>query len=257
MKNKKEIIITNLVTSIRMVGILLLTPIYLLYGGVALGLTNMACFLTDALDGQLARRLNASTFFGSFYDGLSDKMFLATNLAILCTITPWAILPIGLELGIMGVQYNKYKKNLKVKSNLFGKAKMWVAGVSVVLSNLLIDASKLQFLGDHLISKITQFSDANIVKGALLPVVMAETLTLASYIFESVKENSLPCINAREEKLSEIAPAQNEEGKQDFLKDSDMTLQEMLFSHEFYEAHKNDGGLRLLRERAKNTTRRK
>ena len=40
----------------RMVGILLLTPIYLLYGGVALGLTNMACFLTDALDGQLARR---------------------------------------------------------------------------------------------------------------------------------------------------------------------------------------------------------
>ena len=86
MKNKKNIILVNAITSLRVLGIFFLFPIYLSYGALGLALTNIFCFLTDFIDGKMARKLDASTFFGSFFDGFSDKAFVAMNFLILATI---------------------------------------------------------------------------------------------------------------------------------------------------------------------------
>ncbi len=240
MKNKKNIIIVNSITSLRMLGIFLLIPIYFLYGGLGLALTNIICFLTDFIDGKMAKKLNASTFFGSFYDGFSDKAFVAMNFLILALITPWALVPVIFELGIAGIQYLKFKNNLNVQSNMVGKVKMWVIGLMVVISNLLLSMDSLTFLGNDLINKLASLKNNNIVKICLLPILLSEVLTLSSYIKEY-----------KDEKKEEVREVKKEEVKKEEEISNDYTLKEILFDPDIYKEYKNDSALKLIRQRKK------
>ena len=75
MKKVGAIVVVNLLTTVRIIGVICLLPIYLRYGGVAAALLSIACYFTDFIDGLIARKCHASTFFGSTYDGVADKMF--------------------------------------------------------------------------------------------------------------------------------------------------------------------------------------
>ena len=67
-------ITVNTITSIRLLGALLLPLIYFKYG-ILISTINILClFLTDAIDGFLARKFNSSTFLGSLLDVTSDKL---------------------------------------------------------------------------------------------------------------------------------------------------------------------------------------
>ena len=263
MKKKLQFALINAITSVRMAGIFLLIPIYLSYGGVALGLTNIACFLTDFADGKLARKFHLSTFFGSLYDGLADKSFLIVNMAILLSLSPYAAIPIALELGIAGLQAYKYKHNYNVQSNIIGKAKMWVAGISVVLCNLLIDADKLTFLGNSIISKLAGMGNKNIILATLTPFIVADVATFISYFKEMKDEDKLRNDqqknkietnvevkdekdekDEKEEKREEILKEREkiEKEKQEILekKEELISIKEALFSPTFYDEHKDD-----------------
>ena len=50
-------------------------PIFASCGALATGLAAMGFFLTDFIDGFLARKLHVQSFFGSLLDALSDKAF--------------------------------------------------------------------------------------------------------------------------------------------------------------------------------------
>ena len=132
-------IITNFITLLRVVGIFALIPVYKKYGGFTTFLLSSLCFLTDFIDGFLARNLNASTFFGSLFDALSDKAFLVINLLLLMSISPYAIILIIFELTIALIQSIKYNIGMNIKSNIFGKIKMWVAGLIISVWYLLTD----------------------------------------------------------------------------------------------------------------------
>ena len=242
MKKKLQFILINAITSIRMLGVVLLLPIYFSYGGVALGLTNIACFLTDFADGKLARKFHLSTFFGSLYDGLADKSFLIINMIILLTISPYAIIPILLELGIAGLQTYKYKKNYNVKSNIIGKAKMWVAGICVVLSNFLVDIDKLTFLGHSMIDKLSKISDSNLVLASLAPYIIADIATFISY-FKEIKVAKNQKESKIEEILKEREEIQKEKEKIQKQKEELISMKEFLFSPEYYDEHKDDRNL--------------
>lgn len=233
MKSTVKIGIVNFITTIRFVGILLLAPIYFYYGGLALGIVNIFCFFTDFIDGFLARKWQASTFFGSLYDGISDKAFLVANLFILASITTWTWLLVIFEIAIMGVQWLKYQKNMNVQTNFIGKIKMWVAGFTIILSNFLIDIEKLTFLRPAVIDKVVHQSDARLVLFSLSFLFLAETITFISYLIElfvlQPQGNTQVHVNTKE------LPA----------------LKEMLFSHTFYEKYKGKSGLRLLCLKAK------
>ena len=246
MKKKLQFALINAITSIRMIGIFLLIPIYLTYGGVALGLTNIACFLTDFADGKLARKFHLSTFFGSLYDGFADKAFLIVNMIILLGVSPYAIIPIILELGIAGLQGYKYKHNYNVQSNIIGKAKMWVAGISVVLSNLLIDAEKLTFLGNNIISKLTSISNKNIVLGTLIPFIVADVATFISYFKEMKDEDKLreEKKQKKEELHKEREEIELEKEKIIAKKEELISIKEALFNPNFYDEHKDDRELK-------------
>lgn len=211
---KGRFFLVNFVTSLRVVGIFLLIPLFFKYGGLAVGILNIFCFLTDFLDGRLATWFKCATFFGSIYDGLADKAFLAVNLALLIHFMPWAILSIILELIIIIIQYLKYRHNLNVKSSFLGKIKMWVAGICIIV----IDFSLPQ---------------VTLGKRILMVLIVFEILTIISYL----KEYKLAKQNTNEKR--KVKTIEN------------YTLKEALFSPDFYQKHKNDDGLMLLKSGAK------
>ena len=245
--NKAKFYLTNFVTSLRALGVLALIPVYYLYGGLSTFLLSTACFLTDFVDGKMARKFNTSTFFGSMFDGITDKAFLIIGLVLLMTITPLAIVPIIMELSIVGVQTLKYQNNMNVKSNFIGKAKMWLAGLTMSVSYLLVDKQVLNYLGTSLATRINSMSQIKLFSVVLTPLVLSEIITLTSYIKEYQEEKK------------EITPEKIEEKKHDeeVIRENvqDKTLKELLFDHEIYKEYKDYGDLKLIRSLAKKKNR--
>ena len=79
--NKFNFLITNFVTLLRVIGIFALIPVFKIYGGLATFMLSASCFLTDCIDGLMARGLKSSTFFGSLFDGLQLFQYFL-NLAL-------------------------------------------------------------------------------------------------------------------------------------------------------------------------------
>ena len=89
-----KLIIINMLTLIRVIGTIILIPIYQNFGGMYVGVLAFICYLTDSIDGILARKWKASTFFGALFDGVADKLFTLVNFIVLYLITPYALIPI-------------------------------------------------------------------------------------------------------------------------------------------------------------------
>ena len=240
MKNIIEIIFINMITLIRVIGIFAIIPVYHNLGGFSCFILVAVCFLTDCIDGMLARELKCSTFFGSIFDGISDKAFLIINLITIFTITKLAIIPILIEMLIALTQSMKYSQNMNVKSNLMGKTKMWIAGF---LTSAIYIIDDLVFL-ESINNKYTKFliDNANTIKTIMIIIVIvAEVLTLISYIKEYVESknnlDSTQVIKSRELQLIE--------------KFSNKKLSYMLFNHDFYMQCKDNANLKFLTKLAK------
>ena len=246
--------ITNFFTALRVAGIICLIPVFKLYGGAATAMLSAGCFATDFIDGTLARKLKSSTFFGSLFDGISDKAFLIVNMLLLMSITPLAIIPIIAELGIAGVQSLKYQNNMNVQSNIFGKVKMWVAGITVTLAYLLVDPTFINYLGADIASKIAGLGDIKLFGAVLSPLVLSELLTLGSYVKELLDgKNKEEVLDEEKETVVKETKKEKEEEKREELEETleNMDLKDMLFDHEFYEKFKDEGNLKLIRSFAK------
>lgn len=232
MKNKKsKILLTNLVTMLRAIGVFALVPVYKIYGGFITTCLSVFCFATDTVDGLMARTLGTSTFFGSLFDGATDKIFLISNMILLMGIFPHAWVLILFELGIAGVQALKYKENLKVKSNIVGKIKMGILGVSMSLTYLTVDPNLANYLGASLASKI-QSIDRNSI---FMAMILSELATLSSYMYEFFKEKK------EVDEQKDI----KEELKKDI---QEKDLSELLFDPDFYKKYKDSSNLMEMTE---------
>ena len=61
-----KLLFVNLLTFIRIVGTIIIVPVYLRYGGIAAGIISLVCYATDSIDGILARKWNVSTFLALY-----------------------------------------------------------------------------------------------------------------------------------------------------------------------------------------------
>lgn len=248
--------ITNFFTALRVAGIICLIPVFKLYGGAATAILSAGCFATDFIDGTLARKLKSSTFFGSLFDGISDKAFLIVNMLLLISITPLAIVPIIAELGIAGIQSLKYQNNMNVQSNIWGKIKMWVAGITLTLAYLLVDPTFINYLGADIASKIAELGNIKVFGAALSPLVLSELLTLGSYTKELLdgkkEENLTEKVKEEKENIENVKEEKQEDKNVELEKYlENMELKDMLFDHDFYEKFKDEGNLKLIRSFAK------
>ncbi len=229
-------IITNFITLLRVVGIFALIPVYKKYGGFTTFLLSSLCFLTDFIDGFLARNLNASTFFGSLFDALSDKAFLVINLLLLMSISPYAIILIIFELTIALIQSIKYNVGMNIKSNIFGKIKMWVAGLIISLWYLLTDYKVIHHFNLNNLNNKTFLI-------IFIPLFIIEVITIISYIIEYFSDK-----NKLDKKI--IAKRKKEEEKL-YKEIKNVSFWDLMFEHDYYEKYKDYGNLKLLKSLTK------
>ncbi|MEA3398536.1 MAG: CDP-alcohol phosphatidyltransferase family protein [Patescibacteria group bacterium] len=106
---------------------------------------------SDAVDGSLARTRNQITNWGKIYDPVADKILIGSMVFVIVLryVDFWtAIIIIVLEIVIVITGWQRLKKGIKVQANLWGKIKMMlqVLGVVILLFAIVFDwASLLPF----------------------------------------------------------------------------------------------------------------
>lgn len=120
--------VPNILTLIRLLAIPVLA--YLIYAGDEYNIVAFIVFasiwLTDLLDGYIARRFNQTTEFGKLFDPLVDKIFQLVTAVMMCIVHKMPIwVPIvifGKELAmVIGSSILLRKWNLVVFSKWYGK----------------------------------------------------------------------------------------------------------------------------------------
>jgi CDP-diacylglycerol--glycerol-3-phosphate 3-phosphatidyltransferase len=111
-------------------------------------LIGIFAYITDILDGYLARRLKQVSEFGKIIDPLADKIFLGTVVIILAIQTHlplWFVLVVILRdlLILAGGLYAKKKIDFVIPANYLGKFTATINSIAVLvailnLSNILI-----------------------------------------------------------------------------------------------------------------------
>ncbi len=141
----------NLVSFLRI--ILLPFIIYNLAAGVRLWaiILIIISYLTDLVDGWLARILKQESYFGRIIDPLSDKISLAAVVIALYftdNFPLWCVLIIVIrDLSILiGSFIMMKKKELVLPSNIFGKITGFVFGSLVFIYLLRLDILKVPAL---------------------------------------------------------------------------------------------------------------
>ena len=184
-KDKKfmiKLILTNGVTMLRLAGAIALIPVFLKYGGLAAAGLLAGVFATDFVDGQMARRMGSSTFFGMFLDAASDKVIGILSLATLLLISKFALLPIALEATTLGVNFLKYKDKQNVHSYFSGKLKTFALSLGVVASFVI---SGLVDLG-----LIKNIEASKAILPVLLGMVPFEVVALSEYVNDYQKQRN-------------------------------------------------------------------
>ncbi|MBE6148678.1 MAG: hypothetical protein E7167_04265 [Firmicutes bacterium] len=241
MKKIVAIILVNMLTTVRIIGVICLLPIYLKHGGAAAALLSIGCYLTDWIDGIIARKCHVSTFFGSVFDGVADKMFSVANLIVLFTITKYAIVPILFEAAIIVIQTIKYHRNENVQSSKVGKLKTWIISLTVITLYLLIDIRSLTFLPASFIRGVLNLNQVHLFGVTFIPLYIFEVLTLLSYLKflkHPVEKIKYPKIKIK------LKPATTFKNKID-------NFCTLWLNNEFYEKYKDCAGLKQIKKSIK------
>lgn len=241
MKKAINILLVNMITMIRVIGVFLLLPIYIKYGGVATAILSIGCYLTDLIDGYIARKAHVSTFFGSMFDGIADKLFTLANLVLLVKISKNAILPISFEILIVIIQSIKFSQNENVQSSKVGKIKTWIIGITVISLYLITDIKNVPFITNNIIDIIMSVSRNVLIGWIFVPLDIFEILTLISYLRIEKNEKKLE-LNKINIKLRN--------GKN--IKDYFYNFSLVWLNHDFYIAYKDSAQLKDIRKYLKN-----
>ena len=131
---KFMLIFVNLLTMIRIIGVFMMIPVYFNYGGLYAAILSVCCYLTDCIDGFLARKLNAYSEFGKKLDGLSDKLFaLSLVLSSIIMGNIFMIIPLFLEERIVATNIISYKLGLNPCTEKIGKIKTIILFPTLIL----------------------------------------------------------------------------------------------------------------------------
>ncbi|MDD6272142.1 MAG: CDP-alcohol phosphatidyltransferase family protein [bacterium] len=139
---KIELIFVNTITLTRLFGAIALPFIYKYYGSSTFAFWTIILFLTDFLDGFLARTFKISTFFGCALDALSDKVLNACSFILLSLINTSLLLPLILEISIMYTSYSTYRYGGNVQSTKTGKIKTIILDICIIMCFILISLPK-------------------------------------------------------------------------------------------------------------------
>ena len=229
-----KLILINILTFIRIIGTIILIPIYNSFGAFSVSILSMICYLTDSIDGLLARKWRVSTFFGALFDGVADKLFTIINFIVLYLITPYALIPILLEISIVCVLFIKFVLKLNIQSNIIGKVKVWILAMSVVVALFISGINDITFIPIVFKSLFINIPEKTLYLYILLPAIIMEVLTLISYILEIFKPKKIKILN-KSKKALKINMLDGKNRWENF--------KNLWLNPSFYSEHKNDTNL--------------
>jgi CDP-diacylglycerol--glycerol-3-phosphate 3-phosphatidyltransferase len=103
---------------------------------------------TDAIDGSMARTRNQITDWGKIYDPVADKILIGSMVFVVVFryIEMWAaVLIVSIEAIIIIASWRRKLKGKKVEANIWGKIKMilQVLGVVILLLSIIFNIASL------------------------------------------------------------------------------------------------------------------
>lgn len=218
-----KLVAVNSITFIRLIGSLLLPFIYIKYGPIVVASFIIIIFLTDAVDGYLARKLKVATFFGSIIDGSSDKLLNVISFVILGIEYNFMLAPLIIEIAILYTMYSTYRYGGNVQSSKIGKVKTIILDVLVVVSFIVI---ALPTLNINILANYTE----KIINIFSLIILLACLITLYDYLKKNKKARENPnCIAIKHTKRK---------------KKSFNLIKKQLFDTKYYEKHKDESILK-------------
>ena len=225
-----KLIIVNLITSIRLIGAFILPYIYYRYNISYAASFIIILFLTDAIDGFLARTLKASTFFGCAMDALSDKLLNTISFIILGLEYNILIAPLAIEIAILYTIYSTYRYGGNVQSSKTGKVKTVIVDVSILLSFVLLALPTLNS-NNHTIISLINTTDIIIYVFAFI-ILVACLIALMDYMGKNKEARLNPnCMNIKYE----------EKNRKPFKQ-----IISNLFDIDYYKKHKDESIIKQL-----------
>ena len=254
--HKRNQILVNLITAVRSLGTIAIVPIFNSMGAFATGLAAMGFFLTDFIDGFLARRLHVQSFFGSLLDAMSDKAFGMACLLLLSTLNPIFLAILGLEIGIFAINYNSAQKDNNVKSSKAGKAKTALMAATIIGSFFAYGAPSLKEVLNYVnVSAFNTLLDMNpdiLSTIYAIPTIGASIYTTMDYVKSAKKQTAEKEQVVEKMSLEEIAQKreellhQKEKIEEEKVLKSKEEIIHDLFDTEYYLEHKDDNIKSLL-----------
>lgn len=168
-------VFVNLITTIRFIYTIILPVLQMKISNTAFIINLVILFLTDTIDGFLARKFNVQTFYGSLMDTIADKTLSIVLLIILANHINLLYVVLLCEILIALLNSVEMVRRKRTKSLIVGKVKMWFLAVTIVSGYL------------HYFNVIT----IEIMNMLCIATVTMQIVTFVSYIkyLESQKEN--------------------------------------------------------------------
>lgn len=168
-------IFVNLITTLRFVYTLILPILQLKISNTAFIVNLVILFLTDTIDGFLARKFRVQTFYGSLMDTIADKTLSIVLLIILANHINILYVVLLCEILIALLNSFEMVRRKRTKSIIVGKIKMWFLAITIISGYL------------HYFNVI----ELQIVNYLCLITVAIQIVTYVSYVkyLESQKDN--------------------------------------------------------------------
>lgn len=180
-------IIVNIITLIRLLYIIVLPILKVEISNIAYIINVIIIFLTDFVDGILARKFKVQTLFGAIMDTVADKALCIVLLLALLSENELLLYILMLEIVISIVNTIGMALKKKTKSSMLGKIKMWIISITIILGYVeyfnLIDIKFIQIS-----SIITICMQIAVIIGYILNVKKSDIVERTG-LKESKKEN--------------------------------------------------------------------
>lgn len=234
MKNKViknfMLVFVNVITLIRLFGAIALPFIYIKYDMNVVALISLILFLTDAIDGFLARTFRVSTFFGSAMDAFSDKALNTISFILLTLDYTIMLCPLILEMAILLINYQIYRFGGNVQSSITGKIKTIILDLFVILSFTILSLPLLN-TSSHTILYFVKNIDSYISFFATI-IIIAEIITIIDY------DKKYKIVRNDPKKIHVKYQKRTKKNAKEFLHD--------IFDIEYYAKNKNESILKQL-----------
>lgn len=234
MKNKViknfMLVFVNVITLIRLFGAIALPFIYIKYDMNVVALISLILFLTDAIDGFLARTFKVSTFFGSAMDAFSDKALNTISFILLTLDYTIMLCPLILEMAILLINYQIYRFGGNVQSSITGKIKTIILDLFVILSFTILSLPLLNTTS-HTILYFVNNIDSYISFFATI-IIIAEIITIIDY------DKKYKIVRNDPKKIHVKYQKRTKKNAKEFLHD--------IFDIEYYAKNKNESILKQL-----------